>query len=73
MILADNLVVTGSGTLDFSPSSSITETGGRHSLTMNGAGGTLVLSGSDDYTGGTTAASGTLIVTSLPPSPMGRA
>jgi autotransporter-associated beta strand protein len=64
VVLADNLVVTGSGTLEFSSSSSITETNGSHSLTMNGAGGRLILSGSDTYTGGTMVTGGTLILAS---------
>lgn len=61
VVLADNLVVSGSGTLTFGISSSIA---GNYSLTMNGAGGTLILSGSDDYTGGTNVTSGMLILAS---------
>jgi hypothetical protein len=64
VILADSLTVTGGGTIEFSQSSSITETGGSRSLTMHGAGGTLILSGSDGYTGGTIVTAGTLILTS---------
>ena len=63
VVLADNLVVTGSGTLAFGSSSSIGESGGSRSLTMNGAGGTLILSGTDSYTGGTNVDAGTLYVT----------
>ncbi len=63
VVLADNLVVNGSGTLAFGSSSSITETGGSNSLTMSGAGGTLILSGTDRYTGGTNVDAGTLYVT----------
>ena len=74
VVLADNLVVSGSGTLVFGDSSSITETGGGapggfplvgagRSLTMSGAGGTLILSGTNSYTGGTNADAGTLYVT----------
>ena len=40
------------------------------SLTLNAGNGTLILSGSDDYSGGTNVAAGTLVVTSvhgLPP------
>jgi autotransporter-associated beta strand protein len=64
VILADNLLVTGSGTLEFTASSSITETNGKHSLTLNGLGGILILSGSDNYTGGTIVTAGTLILES---------
>ena len=64
VVMADNLVVTGSGTLQFGESSSITESGGHYALTMNGAGVTLILSGSDDYTGGTNVTAGTLALTS---------
>ena len=66
VILADNLSVSGSGTLAFGNSSSIT---GSYSLTMSGSGGTLILSGSDNYTEGTNVTAGTLIViynTALP-------
>ena len=62
MVLADDLVVSGSGTLAFgNPAASRTTA---TVLTMNGAGGTLVLSGTDSYSGGTTVTAGTLIVTS---------
>ena len=64
VVLAGNLVVNGSGTLDFGSSSSIGETGGSGSVTMSGAGGTLILSGTDSYTGGTKVEAGTLYVTS---------
>ena len=63
VVLADNLVVSGSGTLAFGSSNSIT---GGYALTMNGGGGTLILSGTDSYTGGTTVAGGTLYVTKSP-------
>jgi autotransporter-associated beta strand protein len=62
--LADNLTISGSGTLAFSTSSSITDNGGQYALTMNGTGGTLILSGSNNYSGGTNVNAGTLIVTS---------
>ena len=68
VVLADNLVVSGSGTLAFSNSGSIK---GGYSLTMNGAGGTLILSGTDTYSGGTTVNAGTLIVTSNTALPNG--
>lgn len=64
VILEDNLAISGSGTLSFGSSSSITDNGGGYSLTMNGAGGILILSGSDNYSGGTIVAAGTLIVDS---------
>jgi autotransporter-associated beta strand protein len=59
VVLADNVLVSGSGTLGFGNSSSIS---GSYSLTMSGAGGTLILSGTDSYTGGTNVTAGTLIV-----------
>jgi len=62
VVLENDLVVSGSGTLTFS--SSITENGGVHSLTMSGTGGTLILSGTGLYTGGTIVNAGTLAVTS---------
>ena len=64
IVLAQSLVVSGSGTLNFGSSSSITESGDGCSLTMNGAGGTLILSGKDSYSGGTNVDAGTLVVTS---------
>jgi len=67
VILADNLLVSGSGTLAFSNSSSIT---GSYSLTMSGL-GTLILSGSDNYAGGTNVTAGTLIVTNNTALPTG--
>ena len=63
VILADNLTVSGSGLLAFGSSSSISGPG--YSLTMDGPGGTLILSGSDTYSGGTNVEAGTLEVTSL--------
>ena len=44
LILADNLVVSGSGTLVLGSSGGITESGS-HSLTVSAADGTLILSG----------------------------
>ena len=61
VVLADDLVVSGSGTLDFDGASTIT---GGFSLTMNGAGGTLILSGTDTFTGGVVVNAGTLILAS---------
>jgi len=60
VVLENDLAVSGSGTLTFS--SSISETGS-HSLTLNGP-GTLILSGTGLYTGGTIVNSGILAVTS---------
>jgi autotransporter-associated beta strand protein len=57
VVLADNLLVNGSGMLAFGSSSSIT---GGYSLTMSGTGGSLVLGGSNAYSGGTTINAGTL-------------
>ena len=62
IVLENDLVVSGSGALTLS--GSISEFGGVHKLTMNGAGGTLVLSGTGLYTGGTIVNAGILAVTS---------
>jgi autotransporter-associated beta strand protein len=60
--LADNLTVSGSGTLAFGASSSITGSG--KSLTMAGVDGKLILSGTGGYTGGTIVSAGTLVLSS---------
>ena len=64
VVLASNLVVTSTSsnpwTLSFDTASSIT---GSYSLTMSASDGTLILSGSDNYTGGTIVSVGTLEVT----------
>ena len=57
VVLADNLIVSGSGTLAFG-GGSIKESGS-HLLTMSGDGGTLILSGTDNYSG-TIVTAGTL-------------
>jgi phosphatidylinositol-3-phosphatase len=57
VLLADNLVVGGSGTLAFGDASTIK---GNFALTMSGSGGTLILCGSNTYGGGTTVTAGTL-------------
>jgi autotransporter-associated beta strand protein len=76
VILADNLVVTTGGTdpwmLGFGTSSSISDyDNGGYSLTMNGVGGTLILSGSNTYGGATNVNAGTLIVTNSTALPDG--
>jgi autotransporter-associated beta strand protein len=58
VVLAENLVVSGSGRLTFDNLSSITGSG--KSLTMSANNGTLILSGTDSYSGGTTVSAGTL-------------
>jgi len=68
VILAENLLVSGSGNLAFGNSSSIT---GSYSLTMSGTGGTLIFSGTDSYSGGTNVNAGMLIVTSSTALPSG--
>jgi autotransporter-associated beta strand protein len=62
VVLADNLTVSGSGTLAFGTASSITDNGSGCSLTMSGTGGTLILGGSNAYGGGTNVNAGTLEV-----------
>ena len=69
LLLADNLTVAGSGELVFGASSSIADNGAGMSLTLNAtdpqAGApSLVLSGSNNYTGGTDVMAGRLVVTS---------
>jgi probable HAF family extracellular repeat protein len=68
IILADDLVITSSGTnpwtLSFGTASSITQSGtGSRSLTMGGTGGNLILGGSNTYFGGTIVTAGLLEVT----------
>ena len=69
VVLASNLAVTSTTsspwTLNFDAGSSITDNGSQLSLTLNAGNGTLILSGSDDYSGGTNVAAGTLVVTSV--------
>ena len=73
LVLADStgLSVSGSGTLTFGASSSVTDNNLAYALTMNGAGGTLILSGSDTYNGGTIVEAGTLIATNSVAIPTG--
>ena len=67
VILADNLMATSRGTnpwtLSFGTASSITDNGAGLSLTMGGSGGMLILSGTNNYSGGTFLEAGTLIAT----------
>ena len=67
MVLASNLVVTSTSsnpwTLSFGTASSIKDNGSNLSLTMSASNETLILSGSDDYGGGTIVEAGTLEVT----------
>jgi autotransporter-associated beta strand protein len=63
VVLGDNLSISvGSGAIA-AISGPISENGGSHSLTLSGS-GTLILSGSNDYSGGTTVTGGTLNVNS---------
>ena len=70
VVLNDDLTVTSSGastwTLSFGSASNIgiSETNGSRSLTMSGTNGTLVLSGSNHYSGGTFVNAGMLVVAS---------
>jgi autotransporter-associated beta strand protein len=73
VVLADDLTVSGSGMLAFGVSSNITDNGRQYSLTMSGTGGTLILSGSNNYSGGTNVYAGTLIATSPTAIPDGSA
>ena len=67
VVLASNLVVTSAAsnpwTLTFGTASSIADNRAGYSLTMSGAEGTLILSGSNTYTGGTIVTAGTLLAT----------
>ncbi len=69
LILADNLVVSGSGTLVLGSSGGITESGS-HSLTVSAADGTLILSGINTYNG-TIVTAGTLDATAPSALPVG--
>ena len=60
----DNVTVTPAGGTQLSISGNITQASGSSSLTMSGA-GTLVLSGSNSYTGGTSVSNGVLNFNSL--------
>jgi autotransporter-associated beta strand protein len=61
MILADDLLVTHDGSGNLVMNGDITQTGGSHGLTKAGP-GTLILSGTNSYTGGTVVSGGVLVV-----------
>ncbi len=67
VVLASNLIVTSTSstpwTLTFGTASSIIDNGGGMSLTLSASNGTLILSGSSNYSGGTFVSDGTLVVT----------
>jgi fibronectin-binding autotransporter adhesin len=63
VLLGGDLLVNGGGTLTFGNSSSIADGGHGYTLTMNGAGGLMILSGADTYTGGTIVSAGDLELT----------
>ncbi len=63
LILAGDLAITPSGGATLAISGNVSQTGGARALTLNGP-GTLMLSGSDGFSGGTTVDAGTLILTS---------
>ncbi len=75
VVLASNLVVTSTSsnlwTLAFGAASSITDNSNNLSLTLSASNGTLILSGSDNYTGGTIVDAGTLIATASDAIPYG--
>ena len=71
VVLANNLMVSGSGTLVFDAGSSITDNGAGFGLTLDGVGETLILSDSDTYSGATNVLAGTLILDSLTALPDG--
>ncbi len=72
VVLGDNVDVTaGSGT-SLTISGPVSENGGSHALTLSGA-GSLVLSGTNNYTGGTFVTGGTLVVTASSALPNGGA
>jgi len=66
VVLAWNLAVASTSstpwTLSFGTASSITDNGNQCTLTLAGASGTLILSGSNSYTGGTTVSAGLLCI-----------
>ncbi len=75
LLLLSDLVVTSTTatpwTLTFGSVSSISDGGYNLSLSLNASNGTLVLSGSDSYAGGTIVEAGTLVVTNPDALPEG--
>lgn len=75
VVLASDLVVASTSstpwTLTFGTASSIADNDAGLSLTMSASNGTLILSGSSSYIGGTVVEAGTLIVTDLAALPTG--
>jgi len=66
VVLNDDLIVEAGGTSPWTLSfaaGGITDHGAGHYLTMDGDGGTLLLSGSNNYSGGTFVFGGTLVAT----------
>ena len=62
MVLADDLTVSGGGTLAIGAGSGISETGSSRTLTMSGTGGALIVNGTNTYSGVTTVNAGQLAV-----------
>lgn len=54
VLLQSDLAVNLNGTLTFGTAGRISDNGGGYGLTLGGAGGTLILSGNNSYSGGTT-------------------
>ena len=72
VVLGDDLNVTAAGGTSLTISGGIGQSDGSHALTLSGD-GSLTLSGSDSYGGGTTVVGGTLIVTNSSALPSGMA
>jgi fibronectin-binding autotransporter adhesin len=70
VLLKNDLLITPTNGGELTLSGDISETNGSHSLTLNGP-GTLVLSGTGDWTGGTNVDNGELIVESASALPSG--
>ncbi len=63
VVLGDNLNVTAAGGTGLTITGPISEIGGSRSLTLSG-GGSLILSGTNTYTGSTIVSAGTLLINS---------